>query len=50
MKKDTIAQLELLLEEYDVSYSTFIQFISDYFSGDDLKGLLDHVAEELNIQ
>jgi len=50
MKKETIEQLELILKEYGVSYSTFIQFISDYFSGDDLKGLLEHVAKELDIQ
>ena len=49
MKNDTAEQLELILKEYDVPYGTFLKFMYDYFSGDDLKGLLAHVAKELDI-
>ena len=50
MKKDTYEQLVLILKEYGVNYETFINMVFDYFNSDDVKGLLKHVAEELNIK
>jgi len=48
-KREIVEQLELIVCEYDVTFGTFINYVSDYFSSDDLQGLLDHVAKELDI-
>lgn len=49
LKKEVYEQITLILKETGTPYQKFLDILFDYFDKDDLQGLLDHLAEELNI-